>query len=422
MTEDIRELLREKYARAITGKTGCCSKSAAGCCSGDPMERAAGIITRDLYRPEELEGLPPDAVAASFGCGNPTALAELHPGEVVLDLGSGAGLDVLLSARRVGPFGKTYGLDMTDEMLAEARSNAARAGLKNVEFLKGHIEDIPLPGNTVDVIISNCVINLSVDKDRVLREAYRVLKPGGRLAVSDIVLTRPLPPKVQHDLLAWAGCVAGALQEQEYRDKLAAAGFSDIGVKITRTYDLTDPLAEPILPRLTEYERRELNGSIASAFIRAKKPARRLQPDVDYRIRPATGEDYRAVESLLSSCGLPVAGVRENLAGFLVADNSGVVGVVGMERNGASVLLRSLAVRPDHRNSGVAAALMNRALETARQAGAREAYLLTNTAERYMRRLGFVTIDRSRVPAGLLRQSALDRACPASCTCMKLEL
>ncbi|GAB6274659.1 MAG: arsenite methyltransferase [Peptococcaceae bacterium] len=230
------------------------------------------MITRDLYRPEEVAGLPPDALAASFGCGNPTALTDLHPGEVVLDLGSGAGLDVLLSARRVGLYGKAYGLDMTDEMLTEARSNAARVGVDNVEFLKGHIEDIPLPGNTVDVIISNCVINLSSDKDRVLREAYRVLKPGGRFAVSDILLTRSLPLRVQQDLMAWAGCVAGALQEQEYRDKLAAAGFAGIEVEITRVYDLTDPLAESILSGLSESERSELNGAVVSAFIRAKKP------------------------------------------------------------------------------------------------------------------------------------------------------
>ncbi len=291
MSEDIREVVRKRYAGAITAKTGCCGVSRGGCCSPGPLEKAANAITRDFYRPGEVEGLPGDALAASFGCGNPTALAELHPGEVVLDLGSGAGLDVLLSARRVGPYGKAYGLDMTDEMLAEARSNQARAGLNNVEFLKGHIEEIPLPDNTVDVIISNCVINLSADKDRVLREAYRVLKPGGRFAVSDIVLTRPLPPKVQQDLLAWTGCVAGALMEKEYNDKLVSAGFTGIGVEVTRTYDLTDPLAASILPHLSESERRELNGAIVSAFIRAKKPARKLRPGIDFHIRPASGED-----------------------------------------------------------------------------------------------------------------------------------
>ncbi|MCL6611732.1 MAG: arsenite methyltransferase [Peptococcaceae bacterium] len=421
MAEDIREVVRKKYARAITVRSGCCGEGPAGCCSGDNLGRTAGVITRDLYRPEEVEGLPPDVVEASFGCGNPTALAELHPGETVLDLGSGAGLDVLLSARRVGPHGKAYGLDMTDEMLAEARSNAARAGLGNVEFLKGHIEDIPLPGDTVDVIISNCVINLSADKDRVLREAYRVLKPGGRFAVSDIVLTRPLPLKVQQDLMAWAGCVAGALTEEEYRDKLAAAGFTGIGVEITRTFDLTDPLAESVLPNLSESERRELSGAVVSAFIRARKPARRLRPDIDFRVRPAESEDCQSIETLLSSCGLPSAGVREDPDKFLVADDSGVAGVIGMEQDGTSALLRSLAVRPDRRRSGIAAALVDRMLETARKAGVTQVYLITGTAEKYMERWGFAKIDRGLIPARLLHKSALDGSCRCG-ICMKLDL
>ncbi|MCL6477003.1 MAG: arsenite methyltransferase [Peptococcaceae bacterium] len=421
MSEEIREVVRQRYARAITAKSGCCGDRGS-CCSGDPLDRAANVITGELYRPDEVAGLPGDAVAASFGCGNPTALADLHPGEVVLDLGSGAGLDVLLSARRVGPHGKAYGLDMTDEMLAEARSNQARAGIDNVEFLKGHIENIPLPDDTVDVIISNCVINLSADKDSVLREAYRVLRPGGRFAVSDIVLTRPLPLKVQQDLMAWAGCVAGALLEQEYRDKLAAAGFTDIGVEITRTYELTDPLAKSILPNLSEQERRDLNGSVVSAFIRAQKPARPLVPGADYRIRRAAGSDYQAIHSLLAISGLPTAGVRENLPGFLVADYNGLAGVIGMERAGTSVMLRSLAVHPECRKSGIAAALVNQALDQARRDGAKDAYLLTNTAEKYMQRWGFAKIDRSEVPPALLQNSALAAACSSRCTCMKLDL
>ena len=273
MSEDIREVVRQKYARAITQKTSCCGAGSTGCCGGLP-DQTTDIITKDLYRIEEIAGLPEDAVAASLGCGNPTALAELFSGEVVLDLGSGAGLDVLLSAKRVGPTGKAYGLDMTDEMLAEAKANQARAGINNVEFLKGHIEDIPLPDNAVDVIISNCVINLSPDKDRVLKEAYRVLKPGGRLAVSDIVLTRPLPEKVQQDLNAWAGCIAGALLDQEYRDKLATVGFVNISVETTREYDLTDSQANGFSLDLSEAELLQINGSIISAFIRAKKADR----------------------------------------------------------------------------------------------------------------------------------------------------
>ena len=260
-------MVRQGYARAITQKSGgCCSGSC--CCDSTDQSNP---ITSGNYGSEQVAGLPENLVASSFGCGNPTALAKLHPGEVVLDLGSGAGLDVLLSARRVGPTGKAYGLDMTDEMLAEARANQVKAGIKNVEFLKGHLEAIPLPDNSVDVIISNCVINLSTDKDQALREAYRVLRPSGRLAISDIVLTRPLPERLQQDLLAWAGCIAGALQEQEYLDKLAAAGFVENEVQVTRVYDFTGTQGEQILPNSSKQERQEVQGAVVSAFIRAKK-------------------------------------------------------------------------------------------------------------------------------------------------------
>jgi len=276
MEQDVRELVKQKYAEAITSKTGgCCGGSKinlVGCCSNS-LSDAANIITGNLYDSEDMEGLKLDLIATSFGCGNPTALAELNPGEVVLDLGSGAGLDVLLSARRVGPNGKAYGLDMTDEMLAVARSNQEEAGITNAEFLKGHIEEIPLPDNTVDVIISNCVINLSGDKDSVLHEAFRVLKPGGRFAVSDIVLRKILPGKVQQDMMAWAGCIAGALLDQEYRDKLAAAGFTDIDVEVTRDYDLCDEKMVQLLEGLTATEQEQLNGAIVSAFVRAVKPS-----------------------------------------------------------------------------------------------------------------------------------------------------
>jgi SAM-dependent methyltransferase len=272
MAEDIREVVRQKYAQAITLKTGCCGDGNTGssCCSGDPLNKT-DIITSDLYKLVDLDGLPEDMVAASFGCGNPTLLAQLNAGEVVLDLGSGAGLDVLLSAKRVGPQGKAYGLDMTDEMLAVAKGNQARSGINNVEFLKGHIEDIPLPDNSVDVIISNCVINLSADKDQVFKEAYRVLKPGGRMAVADIVLTKPLPPLIQQNLLAWAGCVAGALIIDEYREKLISAGFKDVDLEITRSYDLEDINIDSLLPELTPRDLKDSSGSVVSAFIRGQK-------------------------------------------------------------------------------------------------------------------------------------------------------
>src|SRR5881397_2304219 len=231
---NLKDTVREKYAQAAlqvlqgTGRPGC-----GGSTCADP-------ISAELYDASEAGTLPAQAVLASLGCGNPTALAELRAGETVLDLGSGGGIDVLLSARRVGPTGKAYGLDMTDEMLTLARENKRKSGIENVEFLKGDIENIPLPDNSVDVIISNCVINLSADKDRVLREAYRVLKPGGRFAVSDVVTRGAIPAEIRERVLLWLGCIAGALEENEYRSKLAAAGFENVTVEPTRIYRIDD--------------------------------------------------------------------------------------------------------------------------------------------------------------------------------------
>ena len=271
MDTGIRDVVREKYGaaalRVSTGGSSCCGAAAAldGCC--DP-------ITSNLYSDGQTAQLPEAAVLASFGCGNPTVLAELNPGETVLDLGSGGGIDVLLSAKRVGPTGKAYGLDMTDEMLALAEENKRKAGVTNVEFLKGEIENIPLPDNSVDVVISNCVINLSADKDLVLREAFRVLKPGGRLAVSDVVTTGAMLPEIRQSVLLWVGCVAGALEESEYRNKLTAAGFAGIGVEPTRVYRIEDARTflsgqgidvDAIAP--------QVDGKFMSAFIRAVKPA-----------------------------------------------------------------------------------------------------------------------------------------------------
>ena len=234
--QDIKQIVKDKYGKAAlrvsSGGSSCCgSSSSRGEC--DP-------ITSNLYESVETTALPAEALAASLGCGNPTALAELESGETVLDLGSGGGIDVLLSARRVGPTGKAYGLDMTDEMLALARENQRKAGVENVEFLKGEIEAIPLPDDWVDVIISNCVINLSADKDRVLAEAFRVLRPGGRLAVSDVVVRGEVPPEIRRSIELWIGCVAGALEEQEYRAKLAKAGFEAIDLEPTRIYRVED--------------------------------------------------------------------------------------------------------------------------------------------------------------------------------------
>ena len=270
-TPELKEIVREKYGEAASrvqsGKTSCCgtAPSLAKCC--DP-------ITSNLYDVGQAGEVPEAALQASLGCGNPTALAELKPGEIVLDLGSGGGIDVILSARRVGPAGKAYGLDMTDEMLALAEDNKRKSGLTNVEFLRGEIEHIPLPDNSVDVIISNCVINLSGDKDRVLQEAFRVLKPGGRFAVSDVVVRGEVPAAIRKSMELWVGCIAGALSEVDYRSKLAKAGFTAIDVEVTRAYGVEDAatfLAGQGLD--VETTAREVDGKIVSAFIRAAKPA-----------------------------------------------------------------------------------------------------------------------------------------------------
>jgi arsenite methyltransferase len=275
-TQDIKEVVREKYGaaalRAKTGGSSCCGSapSAAGSC--DP-------ITSNLYDSNQTGQLPDEAVRASLGCGNPTALAMLNPGEVVLDLGSGGGIDVLLSAKRVGPTGKAYGLDMTDEMLALARENQKKAGVENVEFLKGEIESIPLPDNSVDVIISNCVINLSGDKDRVLREAFRVLKPSGRFAVSDVVVHGEVPSAIRKNVELWIGCIAGAMQDDEYSSKLARAGFNEISIEPTRVYDIEDARqfltgqgidVDAVAPQVA--------GKFMSAFVRARKPSACCEP------------------------------------------------------------------------------------------------------------------------------------------------
>jgi arsenite methyltransferase len=268
---NIKEVVKEKYGQAAlrvtSGGSSCCGASASSGLGCDP-------ITTNLYDSAQAGQIPEEALLASLGCGNPTALAQLNTGEVILDLGSGGGIDVLLSAKRVGPTGKAYGLDMTDEMLALANENKRKAGVENVEFLKGEIEHIPLPDNSVDVIISNCVINLSADKDRVLREAFRVLRPGGRFAVSDVVTHGEMLPEIRQSVLAWVGCIAGALEENDYRTKLASAGFETIEIEPTRIYRIEDAReflsgqnidVDAIAP--------QVDGKFMSAFVRATKPA-----------------------------------------------------------------------------------------------------------------------------------------------------
>ncbi len=266
---NIKEIVREKYGQAaLRGTSGSC------CGTADSIGTACDPITSNLYDAAQMQQVPGEALQASLGCGNPTALAKLNPGEVVLDLGSGGGIDVLLSAKRVGPTGKAYGLDMTDEMLALANENKGKAGAENVEFLRGEIENIPLPDNSVDVIISNCVINLSADKDRVLREAFRVLKPGGRFAVSDVVTRGEVDAQIRQNVLLWVGCVAGALEEDEYRDKLTSAGFEQVEIEPTRIYRVEDArefLSEKGLD--VDAIAPQIDGKFMSAFVRATKSA-----------------------------------------------------------------------------------------------------------------------------------------------------
>jgi SAM-dependent methyltransferase len=272
MTEpsSITQAVKEKYGEAATrvsagGVASCGSSPSSTCCGGDP-------ITANLYEAGQTVGIPEQAVLASLGCGNPTALAQLKPGETVLDLGSGGGIDVLLSAKRVSPGGKAYGLDMTDEMLALARQNQQKAGTQNVEFLRGEIENIPLPSNAVDVVISNCVINLSADKDRVLAEAFRVLRPGGRFAVSDVVVKGDVPAEIRRSVELWVGCVAGALKDSEYTSKLSAAGFEDISIEPTRVYRAEDARQFLTTEGVDPESIASIEGKFMSAFIRARKP------------------------------------------------------------------------------------------------------------------------------------------------------
>jgi arsenite methyltransferase len=271
--ENVKEIVKEKYRNAALRVTlgagnSCCGQDRAG------LDGASDPITSNLYNPSEEGEVPETAIKASLGCGNPTALAELKPGEIVLDLGSGGGIDVLLSARRVGPTGKAFGLDMTDEMLALAEENKRKSGLTNVEFLKGEIENIPLPDDSVDVIISNCVINLSGDKDRVLTEAFRVLKPGGRFAVSDVVVRGHVPDAIKKNMELWVGCVAGALSDDEYVAKLAGAGFENVGIEPTRVYSIEEA-RDFLSGRGLDVDRlvSEVEGKFISAFVRASKPA-----------------------------------------------------------------------------------------------------------------------------------------------------
>jgi arsenite methyltransferase len=416
MEEDIRDTVQRKYAKLITEKSS--SKSQKSCCGGS-ASKIAQQITAGLYHNDEVVGCPKNILELSLGCGNPTALGNLYAGEIVLDLGSGAGLDVLFSARRVGKTGKVYGLDMTDKMLEVARANQKKSGLLNVEFLKGHIEKIPLEKDSVDVVISNCVINLSGDKDSVMKEIFRVLKPGGRIAVSDIVVKKTLPKIIQQNILAWVGCVAGALTEEQYRCKLERAGFTDIEIVVIKTYEFDDFFISKNGINLSQQELNDVQGALVSAFIRAKKPKHDLVLGNDYTIKNATVDDLAEIKELLIVSDLPIVGIDSNVNDFIVADNGQIIGVIGTHYYETKALLRSFAVTSKLRKSGVGMALFQQLQKQLKSPNIKEVYLLTETAQEYFKRLGFYEINRDQMPSPLLEKSGLNQACPSTSHYMK---
>ena len=434
LTDAVREKYGDAARRAAEGAKAACCGPVNSCCGGSAFDGTVDPITANLYAKGETDQLPSAAVLASLGCGNPTALAQLEPGEVVLDLGSGGGIDVILSARRVGPTGKAYGLDMTDDMLALARQNAADANVTNVEFLRGQIESIPLPSNSVDVVISNCVINLSGDKRAALAEAFRVLKPGGRFAVSDVVVRGDAPAEVRKSMELWIGCVAGALEEREFLSLLREVGFEMPSIEPTRVYRAEDAVAFLAGSGLdVEKLSAEIDGKVMSGFIRATKPGSSptpgdsmTAPSITHRhasIRRAMPTDLASVERLLVANGLPIAGVADALTGFLVAEHDGaIVGVVGIEDCGEHGLLRSTAVEQSWRSRGLGRQLVERAITDASARGVTALYLLTTTAEQYFPKFGFVALTRDAVPESVRGTVEFKGACPTSATVMMLNL
>lgn len=404
---DVRDHVRERYARAarslLAGEQACCGPgpcadscappAASECCGCSDIEPG-----HEHYTDEDAQGVPAAAVQTSLGCGNPPALARLHPGQVVVDLGSGGGLDAILAARKVGPTGFVYGIDMTPEMLELARANQLRAGLANIAFVQGRIEELPLADAAADVVISNCVINLAPDKDAVLRECYRVLRPGGTIAVSDTVFTAPPPAAAVADADSWARCVAGALMVDDYRAKLANAGFEEIDIQVGGSVSWGP-------------------AELASASIRARKP--RALPA--YGLRPAGPEDMPAVIGLLTSMNLPLAGIDDTDLTVCEVDGA-VAAVAGLQWHDREVLLRSVVVSRELRAHGLGRAVVNAVVDQARAHGAKQVFLLTTTARSYFEELGFELVDRAAVPPALHASPELAGACPATADVMRLRL
>ncbi len=419
---DLKAHVREHYGRharnAAKGPSCCGGSSSCGCGSS---------IGASNYDAATLGTIPATAAFASAGCGNPTMLASIRRGETVLDLGSGGGIDVLLSAQRVGPEGRVYGLDMTPEMLDLARENAAKAGVDNVEFLQGDIEHIPLPDNSVDVIISNCVINLALDKAQVFSEAYRVLKPGGRLAVSDIMFDgerAKFPAQLLEQAAVWASCVGGALEIDEYKAHLVSAGFEDLSVQVTTRYDLDDLAGSCCGSRasICGYGPTSPDVAIVSGFARASKPS------PDGAIKPVTigaalPEDLGDILGILVQHALPVEGVSDHLLDFLVARQSGrVVGVCGVETYRDVALLRSVAVAASRAGKGLGRRLVGETLESLKARGVTQVCLLTTTAPKFFAELGFERIDRTQAPDAIKSATEFTDLCPASAAVMSRRL
>lgn len=376
---EIRDAVGRRYAKIAT--------SGASCCGDRPLVQIG-------YAKEELDALPEQALMG-LGCGNPVKLAHVREGETVVDLGSGGGMDVFLAARRVGPSGRVIGVDMTPEMLARARANAERLGLKNVEFRQGLIEAMPVEDSSVDVMLSNCVINLAPDKAAVFKEAFRVLKPGGRLVVSDMVSKGELPPEMRQTPETWASCIGGALPEEEYLETIRQAGFPAVEVLTRDGLEL---------------------GPVYSVTVRADKAGA-------VEITRADPLDLDAVLELLADASLPPDGVAEHFQHFLVARADGrVVGSVGMERHGPSALLRSLAVAPAYRGQSLGRALTERLLEEAREQGVNRVFLLTETAAGYFPRFAFKPIAREEVDVEVQESVEFRTACCQSAICMRLDL
>ena len=421
--DEVREQVRDHYAARVRSQSACCGPApSTSCCSSAAIElEPSNTWGAALYSADELTQAPDEAANVSYGCGNPTAIAALRPGEVVLDLGSGGGLDCFLAARKVGPHGYVYGVDMTDEMLELAHRNATKAALTNVEFRKGTIEALPLADESIDVIISNCVVNLSPDKEQVLQEAFRVLRPGGRLAISDVVIDGdladlPVSEAKVRQALSWAGCIAGALTIAQFKGYLAAAGFEQIDVQIQQRYSLDALGIAPatvtqLLPLATA---ETLARRFTSSILAARKPAA-------ITITAGTVADLAAVENLLERSDLPTAGVAACVDSLLVARaGQHVIGSAALECYNEAALLRSVAVYPTLRGAGVGHQLMEAALATAQQRGVRELYLLTTTAGDFFPRFGFQPFDRAAVPAAVKASAEFTSLCPDSALVMRL--